>query len=261
MSEKTFIESQHEHFESHGYVRLGMLLDQSDLQLLRDRIDALMLGQITNENIAFQLDSNDGEASGVGKRSYGLSKKTLAHRRIDELHNDNLFLSYMQHPLFRFITQRYIGEDVSVFRSMFMNKPAGKGTPLRWHQDVGVGWGLDSNPIISVWTALDDATPQTGCMQIVPGSHQLGVLTEGHFTSEEDQAKYCTENEVVHLEAEAGEAILIHNWLLHRSGVNDTHSPRRAFSVAYMDGRTVHISTDDTFPPIFGKNALIPQTA
>jgi len=45
---------------------------------------------------------------------------------------------------------------------MFMNKPAIKG----WHQDVGAGWGISTNPTITVWTALDDATVQTGCMQI-----------------------------------------------------------------------------------------------
>jgi hypothetical protein len=30
----------------------------------------------------------------------------------------------MQHSLLRQITRRYIGEDVSIFRAMFVNKPA-----------------------------------------------------------------------------------------------------------------------------------------
>ena len=44
---------------------------------------------------------------------------------------------------------------------MFMNKPANKGTELPWHQDVGVGWGLTSNPTTTVWTALYEATVDT----------------------------------------------------------------------------------------------------
>ncbi|MCX6044681.1 MAG: phytanoyl-CoA dioxygenase family protein, partial [Chloroflexi bacterium] len=137
-------------------------------------------------------------------------------------------------------------------RAMFMNKPAQKGTVLPWHQDIGEGWGLDRNPIITVWTALDDATVANGCMQIVPGSHQLGVLNPQHFVTEADQAKYTQESAVIDLEVAAGEAVLLHNFLLHRSGVNHTASPRRAFSVAYMDAATQDRRTGATFPRVFG---------
>ena len=137
-----------------------------------------------------------------------------------------------------------------------MNKPAERGTELPWHQDIGHGWGLDKNPFITVWTALDNATVENGCMQIVPGSNNLGILNESHYTSEEDQIKYTKGEDVIDLETEAGEAILLHNFLLHRSGINPTGLPRRAFSVAYMDATTRKKSTDETFPVIFGGNAL-----
>ena len=45
------------------------------------------------------------------------------------------------------------------------------------------------------------------------------------------------------LEVEAGHAVLLHNWLIHRSGVNPTPAPRRAFTVCYMDGRTLNAGT------------------
>ena len=143
---------------------------------------------------------------------------------------------------------------------MFMNKPAERGTELVWHQDIGVGWKIDTNPIITVWTTFDAATVASGCMQIVPGSNNLGILNERHFTSEEDQAKYTRDEDVIDLEAEAGEAILLHNFLLHRSGVNTTTSPRRAFSATYMDVGTRSVVTGDTFPIVFGEGALSPDT-
>ena len=98
-------------------------------------------------------------------------------------------------------------------------------------------------------------------MQIVPGSHKLGFLNERHYTSEADQALHCTDEKVIDLEAEAGEAILIHNWLLHRSAVNTTDQPRRAFSVTYMEASTQNIKTGETFPVIFGTDALRPLSA
>lgn len=61
---------------------------------------------------------------------------------------------------------------------MFMNKPAGKGTALPWHQDR---WQhLDIDPLLTVYTALDPATAANGCVKVVPKSHKLGILNPDH---------------------------------------------------------------------------------
>ena len=254
----SFEDQDHAQFVDQGYLRLGKLLSPDELVALQQRIDDIMLGHVRYENMRFQLDPRSPEAKMGRDLSHEVS--TLAYRRIDDLEQDPLFLAYMQHDLIRQITRRYIGENVSVFRSMFMNKPAERGTVLAWHQDVGAGWGIDTNPTTTVWTALDAATVASGCMQIAPGSNKLGILNENHFTTEEDQAKYARDEDVVELEAEAGEAILLHNFLLHRSGVNTTAAPRRAFSATYMDATTRSLRTGDTFPVLFGEGALDPAT-
>ena len=256
-----FEKKHHEHFDEHGYVILGRLLSGSELSGLKRRAEDLMMGRITVSGVTFQLDGAGDDYVKLEKRTEGPTEHTLNYRRIDELHNDDLYLDYMLHPVFRQLTRHYIGEDVSIFRSMFMNKPANGGTVLPWHQDVGEGWGIDTTPQTTVWTALDDATVESGCMQIVPGSHKLGILNEHHYTSDEDQARHCTPGKVKDLEVRAGEAVLINNLLLHRSGVNTTDGPRRAFSVAYMDAATTNVKTGDLFPIIFGKNALKPSRA
>ena len=42
----------------------------------------------------------------------------------------------------------------------------------------------------------------------------------------------------VNLELQQGEVAVLHNWTIHRSGVNSSAGPRRAFSVNYMLGST-----------------------
>jgi hypothetical protein len=253
-----FTDQQHRQFMEQGYLRLGHLSGPAGLSALQRRIDDIMLGKIPYPTMRFQLDGATGEYANLPPDTPGHKGATLAYRRITGLEEDPLFLVYIQHPVIRAITRRYIGAEVSIFRAMFMNKPAQQGTVLPWHQDVGEGWGLDRNPIITVWTALDEATAANGCMQIVPGSHQLGVLNPQHFVSAADQERYTREEDVMDLEVEAGEAILLHNLLLHRSGVNHTATPRRAFSTAYMDAATRDRSTGQTFPVVFGDNALQP---
>ena len=253
-----FEDQHHEQFMTQGYLRLGQLLSDAELGALQQRIDEIMLGRVRYPNMRFQLnpDTPDGKAI----RTVGNQNATLAYRRIDDLEQDPLFLAYMKHPLIRQITRRYIGENVSVFRSMLMNKPAQSGTVLPWHQDVGTGWSIDTNPIVTVWMGLDAATVDSGCMQIVPGSNNLGILNERHYTSEEDQARYARSEDVVDLETEAGEVVLLHNFLLHHSALNTTQTPRRAFSVTYMDAATHSLKTGRTFPIVFGEGALDPAT-
>ena len=61
--------------------------------------------------------------------------------------------------------------------------------------------------------------------------------------------------DMAYMELAAGESVLLHNWLLHASDVNHTDIPRRAYSVCYMDARTVSTSTEK-YTTIFGEGAL-----
>jgi ectoine hydroxylase-related dioxygenase (phytanoyl-CoA dioxygenase family) len=142
---------------------------------------------------------------------------------------------------------------------MFMNKPAHKGTWLPWHQDRWAS--LDRDPLITVWTALDPATIANGCMQVIVGSHKLGLINPEHpsaFLTEEQTRQYAPADKIVFLELGAGEAVLLHNWLLHASDVNHTDTPRRAYSVCYMDANT-RSENGEEHARIFGDGALKPE--
>lgn len=255
-------DAQWQFYEANGYLKLGKVLSDAELQALRQRIDDIMLGKagLDYNRLLMQLDSDTGKYEDAGAQSRGHKGATLGYRKIQDLEHDDLFLAYMRRPIFREICARVYGPrtDIAAFRAMFMNKPARKGTFLPWHQDRWTS--LDRDPLITTWTALDPATVANGCVQIVPGSHKLGLLNKAHpagFLTKEQAAEYCTPDRIIPLELEAGEAALLHNWLLHGSDINRTDIPRRAFSVCYMDGKT-QSSHQETFTAIFGQAALQP---
>jgi len=254
--------AQWKQFERDGYLVLGQVASDVEMAALGRRMDEIMLGRVRYEGMYFQLDSESGDYGDVPSGG-GWVKSTLSYRKIEVLEKDPLFLAYLQHPVFREIARRVYGENVAIYRAMFMNKPARRGTILPYHQDGGTQWSLSINPLITVWTALDDSTVENGCVQIIPGSHKLGLLSErGHTITPEQEAAYCQDEQSVFLEAPAGTAILLHNWLLHRSGVNTIDRPRRAFSVCYMDAATRNTrSPEHRFPTVFGAGALRPAEA
>jgi phytanoyl-CoA hydroxylase len=240
-------------FEHAGYLRLGRTLAADELAALQERIDAFMLGQLSDPRLMMQLDLG-GEYGAMAPMTLGHKGASLAYRKIENLEHDDRFGAFVRQPRFRAICDRVYGHGtaVGVYRAMFMNKPAGQGTLLPWHQDGGAIWGLDRDPLMTVWTALDDATRANGCVQVVPGSHRLGLLSSfGHTITPEQAEELCRPEQVVHLELRAGESVLLHNWTLHRSDVNRTTAPRRAFSVCYLDARTEQRDRGACFPAVF----------
>lgn len=259
MVRETLTEDEWAQFDRDGYVRLGRVMDDDELALLGERIDAIMMGtaDIDYSRTMMQLDRDPERDGKPGPQSKGHKGATLAYRKIQDLEYDPAYLAYMQKPLMRHICERVYGNDTAVacFRAMFMNKPAHEGTELQWHQDRWTD--LDRDPQITVWAALNDATIANGCVKIVPGS-QSTLLNPEHgsgFLSQEQIEQLVAESEPEYLELRAGEGVLLHNWMLHSSEVNSTDVPRRAFSVCYMDAATVS-ERGNTFPVIFGEGAL-----
>jgi polysaccharide pyruvyl transferase WcaK-like protein len=254
LTEPQLTEQQWSDYARDGYLHLGRVLEPQELDALRRRADDLALGNVKNQDVQMQLDTGGvyEELPGAVPR---FDRGTILYRKIQGLETDDLFSRLVKLPLFREINAHEYGAHaaISIFRAMIMNKPAGQGTVLPWHQDGGDVWALDRDPLVTIWVALDPATRANGCVEMIPGSHRLGLLsTFGSTVQEEDVERHCPPERVLPLEVEAGHAVLLHNWLIHRSGVNPTPTPRRAFTTCYMDGRTLSTLTGNRFPIVFG---------
>lgn len=247
--------AQWNEYEEKGYLKIGRL-DEAQLRKMQDRIDAIMLGKanLDYSRLLMQLDSATGAYEDAGEQTLGFKGPTLDYRKIQELEHDAIFRDYLLDPVFEDICRRTYGEHtpVALFRAMFMNKPANRGTFLPWHQDRWTS--MDRDPHITVWTALDPATRQNGCVQVIPGSHRHGLINPTHpsgFLSKAQAAAICTPDRIVYVELEPGEVVLLHNYLLHASDVNRSAQSRRAFSVCYMEAATLLNGEPGKFPAVF----------
>ncbi|MET1079386.1 MAG: phytanoyl-CoA dioxygenase family protein [Pseudomonas sp.] len=254
-------ELQWSDFDRDGFVHLGKLLDADTIAELTQRADDLASGAQINPQVQLQLDTG-GDYDALPEAVSSFQSGTRLYRKIQGLENDPLYSPLVRHPLFLNICARLYGAHapVSLFRAMIMNKPAGQGTYLPWHQDAGDVWALDRDPLVTIWLALDPAMRANGCVEIIPGSHRLGLLSaHGSTLGAEDVQRHCPPERALPLEVEAGHAVLMHNWLIHRSGVNPSNQPRRAFTACYMDGRTRSVLTGHHFPLLAGTLSQTPD--
>lgn len=225
-------------FARDGWARLGPVLADDGRAALGARLDDLMHGRVRYDGLFYQHDSATGryEDLAFGKGWQGPSPN---YRKIEKLELDPLFHAWMTNALFERIARRLIAGPVALYRAAVFTKSGSGGTELPWHQDGGRFWGVDPAPTLQIWTALDDAPIEAGCVEVLTGSHVAGLATkEGGVIGAVELRAADAERRALALPARAGESILIHNHLWHRSGTNRTGKRRSAVTFCYMSAAT-----------------------
>lgn len=226
-----------------GYARLGRVLSDDGLAMLRARVDDIMLGKVCHDGLFFQHDSGSGRYEDL-VRKQGYVGASLHYRKIEKLEKDPLFRALIANPIYERIVQAMAPGPITLYRAVLFNKAAHGGTDLPWHQDGGIFWGLDRAPLIQIWTTLDDATEASGCLEFLPGTHKEGLVTPLGGVVQPEHVEQLRANERrIFVPAMAGEAMLIDNNVWHRSGTNHTDTPRRAVTFCYLRGETRCVRT------------------
>src|SRR5262249_51858366 len=149
---------------------------EAALEAMRARSDDLMLGRVTYPGLFFQLDTTTGSYDDL-TFGRGWEGPSLNYRKIEKLEVDPIFRAWIENPLFEKIARRMAEGDIAIYRALIFGKAATGGTLLPWHQDGGSFWGLDRDPELQIWTALDDAPVDGGCVEVIDKSHRDGLAT------------------------------------------------------------------------------------
>jgi len=132
-----------------------------------------------------------------------------------------------------------LGADLLCWSSQFFVKPAADAAYVSWHQDATY-WGLSSPDVMTAWVALTPSTAESGCMQVVPGTHKAQVKHEDRFDDDnllsrgQEIAVEVDAGRVVNVELQPGQMSLHHVLLFHGSEPNRASWPRVGFAIRYM---------------------------
>jgi phytanoyl-CoA hydroxylase len=133
-------------------------------------------------------------------------------------------------PALRRVLARLVEARVKLFVSQAMIKPPG-GREKPWHQDHAYfDLPLDTG-IVGVWIALDEATPENGCMHVIPGGHRTGPRI--HFRVRDWQLcdTDVERDSVVSVPLSAGDLLLFDGKIPH--GTPHNGSPTQRWAVQY----------------------------
>jgi ectoine hydroxylase-related dioxygenase (phytanoyl-CoA dioxygenase family) len=209
-------------FHDQGYVVAEHLLDGEEIDLLRNIAKA---DHELTERVASRADGEGGAVKLVVS---------------NELPEDTIYGAIVRSRRIVNAMERLLGDEVYHYHHKMILKEALVGGAWAWHQDYGYWYdnGCLWPDMASCMIAVDKATRENGCLQVVPGSHRLGRIDHGKVGDQtgadpERVQEVVRRLPVVYCELAAGSGIFFHSNVLHRSDQNRSECPRWAFICCY----------------------------
>jgi phytanoyl-CoA hydroxylase len=245
-------------FEAHGYYVLEDFLSAEELAACGSEIERLHhLGS------AFKSDGDD-RVKQFQLEPYAKSDEQdglPVLRKIEQTREfSDVFRNLAQHPKLIPVIRALLGEDLLLFRSTLMLKPANHGSAHSFHQDSAY-WPMRPPSLVTVSIALTDSTPVNGCIQVIPKSHEWGMQEWGTIARESDDSLSnrpdLDTSQVIEVPLKAGSALMFNSLVVHGSGPNRSPNPRHTALYAYFPPTVRYISQSSgsderTFPVVSG---------
>ena len=147
------------------------------------------------------------------------------------------------------IVQGIIGPNIMVWGAEFFIKEAHSPQIVSMHQDLTY-WGFgETSDQVTAWIALSPSTVESGCVDLVRGSHKNPILphtdtlAENNLLSRGQEIDLdISEDDKTHIVLQPGEMSLHHGLCIHGSNANISDERRIGFAIRYInpDARQQH---------------------
>ncbi|MGW0229978.1 phytanoyl-CoA dioxygenase family protein [Actinopolymorpha singaporensis] len=215
--ELTLTDGEVAFYHQYGYLLLPGFVEPAVVEALRtETLDVLEANGVSRASLE--------QASGVGDKLRQCSAY-VAGSALDELINCPATLA---------VASRLVGGRAVRYLPFTAVKAGGGGGTFHLHQDNSYTRHDPAMGSINIWVALDDMTPDNGCLQIVPRSH-LGEQLQARGSDDGDAHRQVDVDPATALpiRMRAGDAVAFSRWTVHGSGPNHTDRPRVAYALQY----------------------------
>lgn len=152
------------------------------------------------------------------------------------------------------VVEDIVGPDIICWTSQVFSKEAHDPKAILFHQD-GSYWPLTPARTVSVWLAIDDADRENSCLQVIPGTHRMGLLpwgkASGNAVLDQEMHDPTSYGEPQYIELKAGQFSLHADMMAHGSDPNRSDRRRCGFAIRYCSPSVKPLKKD------WSRNAIL----
>ena len=180
----------------------------------------------------------------------GVDTQTVAPHLVTQSDYLNAFCGQ---PLLAGLCRDLVGADVRLYWEQAVYKQPHSAEPVLWHQDNGYTY-VEPQAYLTCWIAMTDATPENGCVRVLPGVHRQGTLR--HKNTPIGFECFGDEAQSVLAPVRAGSIVVFSSLTPHHTGVNQTDEVRKAYIVQYAPAGAEALQGDPEAGPPIGRVAM-----
>ena len=203
--------------------------------------------QFRNEGYAFPFDCLTADEARTCRERIEAYEATIdgdiaQHMRIKVHLGFRWLWEIAHHPKLLDAVEDLLGPDILLYLSTFWFKDARDGRFVTWHQDSAY-YGLDPHDVVTLWLGFTDATPENGCMRVLPGSHRwpdqshVETYDRRNLLARGQSIEGLDDSAAVCMPLRAGQFSLHHERMLHSSPPNHSDDRRLGMSFTFLPTR------------------------
>lgn len=223
-----------EHFASYhrdGFLAVENVLTPSEVLEAREALRALLHGEVAGYEEKLQPEPEWKDRWLSLSRAERADTVRKLWKFVDFEPTLNAFA--VAHETIQTILTRLMGEPCDLIQDMALIKPPRVGSEKPWHQDMAYfSWGPPEK-LIGVWIALDPATPENGCMHVLPGTQNDGPVAHTHLRDCQIPDQNVQVERDVLVPLAPGGALFFASLLHHGTPPNQSDSRRWALQYHY----------------------------
>ncbi|MDA0749020.1 MAG: phytanoyl-CoA dioxygenase family protein [bacterium] len=219
---------QIQQYKDNGFTIVPNVIPPDQLERIADRLNQAALGKL-DPGISVQVEP---EIQRTGTQTANPLDRIRKVARV--VPHDPFFRDLACEDGILELARGFIGENIRFFGDECQLKPAFHGSAHAWHQDAPY-FHTEPMPVVTLWMAIDDATEENGCIEVVPGLHKQGILERKNAKQAWfNEGEFDTSN-AVRAEVKAGGVLVFDIQLPHGSGPNRTPNRRRSAIYRYVN--------------------------
>jgi ectoine hydroxylase-related dioxygenase (phytanoyl-CoA dioxygenase family) len=168
----------------------------------------------------------------------GLDTQTVAPHAVTR---SAYLREFVAHDTLAGIARDLVGPDVRLYWEQSVFKQPHGAEPVLWHQDNGYTY-VEPQAYLTCWIAITDATPDNGCVSVMPGVHRDGTLA--HRSTPVGEECWGDWSRAVEVPVRAGSIVVFTSLTPHATKRNTTDHVRKAYIVQYAPDGAVALHGD-----------------